>query len=249
VIARGTRRPWIAGAAGALLVIAAAAVGVVIREEPVALPARPAEERPELLVLTSLPIAFPEEFTLEGGGSPAMTALESRYRVVPISTADAASLAGHKLLLMAQPNAQPAEILVELDEWVRKGGRVLLLADPMLDWPSEKPLGDLSRPPLAFPDTGLLGHWGLRLDAPDAPGPATFSVGGRKVHALSPGTLVATGPGCSVAGSGFIARCQIEGGAATVVADADFADVERRRDPARFANLEFLLAELNRLEG
>ena len=72
---------------------------------------------------------------------------------------------------MAQPQAQPAEALVELDAWVRRGGRVLLLADPALEWPSERPLGDLLRPPAAFADTGLLGHWGLTLTPPEARGP------------------------------------------------------------------------------
>ena len=34
---------------------------------------------------------------------------------------------------MAQPLAQTAENLVTLDTWVRRGGRVLLLADPLLE--------------------------------------------------------------------------------------------------------------------
>ena len=70
------------------------------------------------------------------------------------------------MLLMAHPLAQPAEALVDLDRWVRDGGRLLLLADPKLDWPSKRALGDTLRPPPAFADTGLLAHWGLRLDAP-----------------------------------------------------------------------------------
>lgn len=242
------RRRWLAAAAGALLVIAAAAAGFVLKEQSGALPERPAAQRPELLLLTSLPIVFPERFSLEGSKSPALAALRERYRPVPISTADARSLDGHRLLLMAQPHAQPAEILVELDQWVRRGGNVLLLADPALEWPSERPLGDLSRPPAAFADTGLLGHWGLRLDAPDEPGPATFTLDGRTAHALSPGSLAATGPGCRVRAGGFVARCRIGRGEAIVIADADFIDVERRREPARSGNLDFLLAELARLE-
>lgn len=243
------RRPrWLAAAAGALLVVAAAAAGLVLKEQSSALPQRSAGERPKLLLLTSLPIVFPETFTLEGSKSPALAALQQRYTVTPISTADAGSLDGHRLLLMAQPHAQPAETLVELDRWVRGGGKLLLLADPALEWPSELPLDDLSRPPAAFPDTGLLGHWGLRLEAPDELGPATFTIDGRTAHALSPGSLVATGPECGVRGEGFVARCRIGRGRAIIVADADFVDVERRRDPARSGNLEFLLAELARLE-
>lgn len=243
------RRPrWVAAGAGALMVIAAAAAGFALKERSSEFPQRRAGERPELLLLSSLPIAFPEGFTLEGSQSPALAALRERYEVIPISTADQGSLARHKLLLLAQPNAQPAGYLVELDQWVRNGGRVLLLADPALEWPSERPLGDPLRPPMAFADTGLLGHWGLRLDAPDEAGPATFTIDGRTAHALSPGTLVATGRHCEVSGDGFVARCRIGRGLATVIADADFVDVERRREPARSGNLDVLLGELARLE-
>lgn len=243
------RGRWLAAGAGALLVIAAAAAGFVVKEQPGrSFAGRAPGERPELLLLTSLPIVFPERFGLEGSKAPALPALRERYNLVPISTADQGSLKGHRLLLMAQPNAQPAEYLVELDDWVRRGGRLLLLADPALEWPSERPLGDPLRPPLAFADTGLLGHWGLRLDSPDEPGPATFTVDGQTAHALSPGSLVATGPGCKVSAEGFIARCQIGRGEATVVADADFIDIERRGDSARLGNLDFLRAELARLE-
>ena len=56
--------------------------------------------------------------------------LETRYAVMPIATTDARSLKQARLLLMAHPLAQPAENLVDLDQWVRDGGRVLLLADP-----------------------------------------------------------------------------------------------------------------------
>ena len=106
--------------------------------------------RPTLLLLTSLPLVFGEQFSIKGGGSPALKALETRYRVVPISVADQAELARGRLLLMAHPRAQPAEDLVALDQWVRGGGRVLLLADPMLEWPSDRPLGDPLRPPPMF---------------------------------------------------------------------------------------------------
>ena len=237
-----------AAAAAALLVLAAVALGMGLRDRGGSMPQRPGGEQLELMLLTSLPIVFPEGFTLDAPQSPLLAALRSRYQVRPISTADAASLGKGGLLLMAHPHAQPAEVLVELDQWVRAGGRVLILADPQLEWPSERPLGDVLRPPPGFADTGLLGHWGLRLDAPDRPGPASATVDGRTFHMLSPGTLVATGAGCSVAADARIARCTLGKGKAVVIADADFADVERRREPQRSGNLDFLLAELARLE-
>ena len=235
---------WIAAAAGALLVVAAVAAGFVLRESSGRFPPRPPDQRPELLLLTSLPIVFPEDFTLDSAASPALEALRSRYDVVPISVADRESLRGGKLLLMAQPRAQPAEALVELDQWVRSGGRTLLLADPALARASERALGDALRPPLAYPDTGLLGHWGLRLDSPETIGPARLDAGGETIRTISPGSLVATGPGCTVGESGLVARCRIGRGSATVIADADFLESEQSES----GNLALLLAELARLE-
>src|SRR5580765_2657230 len=144
------------GALLALLavLIAGAAIGFAeMRSRPSPLAERPQAERPTLLLLTGLPLLFSEDFSLSNGGSPALKRLQSRYRVVPISVTSAAELGKGRLLLMAQPQAQAAENLVALDEWLRRGGRALLFADPMLEWPSERPLGDLTRPSPMFADT------------------------------------------------------------------------------------------------
>jgi len=145
---------------------------------------------------------------------------------------------------MAHPLAQPAEDLVELDRWVRRGGRVLLLADPMLEWPSKRPLGDSLRLPPMFMDTGLLAHWGLRLDAPDERGPASRKLGGFDVLTVSPGLLFGS---CSIASDRLVAHCRIGKGAATVVADADLLDVARVGSRGAH-NLDGVLEELARLE-
>ena len=220
----------------------------VARPAAPALPQRPPAERPELMLLTSLPIVFSERLSLEAAGSPALDALQTRYRVIPISVTAATELGSRGLLLMAQPHAQPAEALVDLDSWVRAGGRVLLLADPALAWASERPLGDKLRPPTGFADTGLLGHWGLALEPPAQTGPAIRAVDGRAVRTVSAGRLVAAGPSCAIAGDGLVARCTIGVGKAIVIADSDFLDptLEESADPA--ANFGFLLAELAMLE-
>lgn len=206
--------------------------------------ARPAEEKPALLLLTSLPLVFGEQFSLDGGGSPALKALETRYRVVPISVADPAELAKGRVLLMAHPPAQAAEHLVALDEWVRRGGRVLLLADPLLEWPSERPLGDALRPPPMFADTGLLARWGLRLDAPDERGPRALQLGEFEVLTASPGKLFGR---CAISADRLVARCALGRGRATIVADADLLDVEHLDGPTEH-NLDAVLSELGRLE-
>jgi hypothetical protein len=203
------------------------------------MPGRPAQ-RPTLLLLTSLPLVFNEGFALTGGGSPALNKLQSRYRVLPISVTDGAELAKGDLLLMAQPPAQTAENLVVLDQWVRRGGHLLLLADPMLEWPSKLPLGDPLRPPSVFMETGLLAHWGLRLDAPDRRGPARLKLGSFEVMTDSPGSLSGSG---AISGDRLVARCRIGRGRVTVVADADLLDVHRLGTGGD-RNLDGMLAEL-----
>ena len=92
---------------------------------PVAGPRAPAE-RPTLALLTSLPLLFGEQFSIsrrrvggaDAGSSSATMSFRSGSPMAPASTAS-------RLLLMAHPRAQPAEVLVELDRWVRGGGRVV----------------------------------------------------------------------------------------------------------------------------
>lgn len=240
-----SRTRWGAAAAGVVLLLAVAAFWL---ERPAPAPeplgARPEGKRPTLLLLTALPIVFGEDFSLEWGGSPVLKALSKRYRVMPISVTGPAALAKGNLLLMAQPHAQPAEDLVALDQWVRRGGRVLLLADPMLEWPSSRPLGDPLRPPLMFMDTGLLGHWGLRLDAPDQRGPQPATIGGYDVLTVSPGQLYGT---CDIASDRLVAHCGIGKGEATVIGDADLLDVQALGERGGH-NLDSVLVELARLE-
>jgi hypothetical protein len=229
--------------AGALLVALAAAAALSLRG-PSPLPPRAPGQRPTLLLLTSLPIVFGEGFSIQGNGSPALKALQTRYRVVPVSVADPPELGRGRLLLMAHPLAQPAEDLVALDHWVRAGGRVLLLADPMLEWPSKRSLGDLLRPPPMFMDTGLLAHWGLRLDGPDERGRKVEKLGGFEVLTDSPGQLFGR---CAISADRLVAHCSIGRGRATIVADADLLDAAELGPKAKH-NLDGLLDELARLE-
>ena len=204
----------------------------------------PPAQRPTLMLLTSLPLMFGEDFSLKGGGSPALRRLETRYQIAPISVSSTPELAKGRLLLMAQPLAQTPENLVELDDWVRRGGRVLLFADPLLEWPSKRALGDVLRPPPMFADTGLLAHWGLRLDAPDGRGTVERKLGGYDVVAVSPGTLAGR---CAISGDALVADCRIGKGRAIIVADADVLNVEALGGSASH-NLDGLVEELAMLE-
>ena len=183
----------------------------------------PRKPKPELFLLTPLPLLWSETFGLDQGGSAALRRLEQDYRITPVDLPS--HVPKHALLLAAQPRAMPAEELVVLDNWVRSGGRLLLLADPMLEWPSERPLGDPLRPPVVFADTGLLLHWGLRLDAPDESGPKQSSIGGLDVLTASPGTLVRQSGDCRLADNGLLADCRVGSGRARIIADADFLNL------------------------
>lgn len=204
----------------------------------------PRSERPVLLLLTSLPVMFGDELSLDAAGSPLLGTLEKRYRVQAIATTSPEELAKGRLLLMAHPLAQPAENLVALDQWVRDGGRVLLLADPMLEWGDERPIGDVTRPPPMFSDTGLLAHWGLALDPPQARGEQRSSLAGEPVTTISPGRLRGK---CEQSADGLVARCRIGKGEAMVVADADFVDWNRAGGGSQ--NHRALLAALDSLES
>lgn len=228
-----------------ILIVLAAAAGALAfaasRREPS--PSRPPASRPALMLLTSLPLLFGDEFSLNGSGSHALEKLETHYRMVPISVSSALELSKGRLLLMAQPLAQTPENLVALDEWVRGGGRVLLLADPMLEWPSRRPLGDVLRPPPMFMDTGLLAHWGLRLDAPDRRGAVQRRLAGIAIVTVSPGDLHGR---CAISADRLVAECRIGGGRAFVVADADLLNSGALGREAG-CNLDAVLGALDRL--
>ena len=205
-------RPW------ALTLLALALAGC----RDVAAPARSAPSR-DLELLTSLPLALGEGFTLDAPNHPLMQQLERTYAVRLVDGPEQLRAGG--LLLAVQPQALTAERLVALDRWVRRGGRLLLLADPRFVWDSSRPLGDKFRPPFAYQDTGLLRHWGLTL-APGEDGPTLRRLGGMDVVTGSPGTLQAvTGSRCKVESAGLAARCAIGLGRVVVIADADLVQV------------------------
>lgn len=201
-------------------------------------------DRPELALLTSLPIAFGERFGLDQPRSPLLADLEQGFTVTPIDGPEPLRPGG--LLLAVQPQALTAERLVALDQWVRDGGRMVLLADPHLQFDSERPLGDRFRPPLRYPDTGLLAHWGLRLDdGADNRAEAVETDLGRgiRLRASGLGSFTRAGGDCTLSPTRAVARCRIGKGYVTSVADADFAvspEAEQRQVVSR------LLRELAR---
>jgi len=208
-----------------------------------------AETKPELYVLTSLPLLFDEGFGLEPAKGEAAAFLRDHYRLKPIDLPSQLPKGG--VLLAAQPRALPAEELVALDLWVRGGGKMVLLADPLLEWPSKRPLGDRLRPPVGFADTGLLARWGLRLDAPDERGLKVMGYDDFELVYVSPGRLVKIGGACVVERDGIAATCRLGKGQATIVADADLLDVDsiERQLGRRIDNVGSISIQLDLLTG
>lgn len=179
--------------------------------------------KPELVLMTALPIVWGEGdvFSLNVRPAGVYTALQEEFAVRPVDTLERESLGRSKLLLLAQPRwLAPAE-LVAVDDWVRAGGRALILADPKLDWHSELPLGDMRRPPPTTLLKPLLDHWGLALEAGEGTAPAVELFDRKRLLSMhEPGRLSAAGASCRILTS-YYARCSIGRGQAAVLADAD----------------------------
>lgn len=182
--------------------------------------ARPPAERPELLLMTALPIVWGEGGAFDPKSRPALayTALKEEFTIRPIDTLDARTLSGAGLMLLAQPRWLAPHELAAVDGWVRRGGRLLILTDPQLVWPSDLPIGDIRRPPPLGMLRPLLDHWGVVLE-PAAGGRVEVDAPGRLVldH---PGRFTAAAPTCRTIRS-FWAECRLGAGHVHLIADAD----------------------------
>lgn len=221
----GSARRW------AVLPIGLFALGIIryVVLAPVIGPVAPPVGR--VAIMTALPLFQQDQGTggaLHGVGvrAPLIRALDADWRTMPIDVLDAAALQGIEHLLLIQPRLLAPAELVALDGWVRQGGTVSILADPLLRWPDERPLGDPRRPPLTSLLDPLMTHWGLTLE-PAHLGPVErrMLAGGAMIQlaGASHFTLARHSP-CSLAEQGLIAYCRIGKGRAVLVADADWTD-------------------------
>lgn len=178
---------------------------------------------PRAMLMTGLPLLWGERGPFDPGSrSPAsFLYLRRTFRFEPVDVLDAETLAGSRLLFLAQPHRLAPTELAALDGWVRGGGRALILTDPLLTWPSELPLGDIRRPPPTGLLAPLLDHWRLSLDGPEAPAKVEARWNDRRIVMDSPGRLRSSSSDCTVAPGSWTALCRIGRGTVRVVADAD----------------------------
>lgn len=210
------------------------------------------ETRQPLALFTSLPIFWAEGDVgdLLSGDAPqhwARAALEERYRLTPVDSLTDLPAGG--LLLMAQPRALSGEENVALDSWVRDGGRVLLLVDPMLHSHSAYGLGDRRRPEAMTMLSPILSRWGLALDYDEdqADDWQVLEESRMAIPVATAGTLRLTGKGhesrCSTMADAVLAVCWMGTGKALVMADAELlADGDHPHAAAHQALLDLLEA-------
>lgn len=131
-------------------------------------------------------------------------------------------------LVMAQPRPLSPQENVALDDWVKAGGKLLLLADPALTEDSALAIGDPRRPQAVVLLSPILTRWGLelRFDETQAFGEVRREVLGQAVPVNLPGFFETQGqPNCRLWGEGLAVTCAI--GKGRVVALADAAVLER----------------------
>jgi len=190
---------------------------------------------PQLGLMGSIPIYWGESASFsgivsgEGEGHWARAQLEADYSIRLLDVLDPASLDGLRFLLLAQPRALSPGENVALDDWVRKGGRLLLFADPLLTGESHFAIGDRRRPQDTILLSPILSHWGLELQFDDSQpaglqlldtGPARIPVNLAGRFAASP-----EASGCTMGSAGILARCSIGAGRVLALADAAILDL------------------------
>lgn len=190
---------------------------------------RSAEPQRPVALFTSLPILWSEGEELGDLLSKdhqqhwAKTELQALGPVRPLDTLEHLS-PDLKRLVIAQPRPlSPAEN-VALDNWVRGGGQLFLLADPLLTEESRYPLGDQRRPQDVVLLSPILTRWGLELtfDEAQPAGLRVIAAGDTAIPVDLTGAWRTTNPQCRLE-AGVLAVCRIGQGRVLAVADAEIA--------------------------
>ena len=181
----------------------------------------------------SVPLLFADTagLTLDAPPPWPRAVIAAHGKPVPLdslaSEGGSSPLSGIDRLILAQPRALSAAENVALDAWVRAGGQLLLLVDPMYTGHSPYALGDPRRPQAIAMLSPLLDHWGLRLDFDDQQpgGERSASAMGLAVPVDLPGRFsIIAGSDCRLWDDGLVATCKIGKGRIYALADASVID-------------------------
>ncbi len=200
---------------------------------------------PALGLMTSLPLTYPldADFAAFARGEVERTwqgeALSQCYTAMPLDTlapiggldpgAPATNpLSGLSYVAVIQPRGLSPRDNVALDDWVRAGGKLLLVLDPMLTGEYDLPLGDPRRPGAVAFIPPVVERWGMTViyDEDQMFAPRQISVAGLEMQVLLAGNIAATGTStgtggdCVIEEQSPIQKCAIGEGSVTLVADA-----------------------------
>jgi hypothetical protein len=192
--------------------------------------------------MSSLPLTWPLDAEVEdiAVGRAAIpwqrAALAGRYAIVPLDTLAAIPalspdapatdpLAGMVRLAIIQPRGLSPADNVALDAWVRAGGRLLLVLDPLLTGEYDLPFGDPRRPVDAALIPPVVARWGLavRFDEAQREGVTERALVGDTLPLAVAGEVAITDPAaaqCTLLAEGAAARCRVGEGHVTLIADA-----------------------------
>lgn len=200
--------------------------------------------------MTTLPLIWGEAvdvgelLTSDAPGGWVRQALERRFMLEPLDVLDEASLAALDGLILAQPRALSGQENVALDAWVRRGGTVLLFADPMLTRRSRFPIGDRRRPQDVVLLSPILARWSLTLlfDEEQPEGERIVEIEGARLPLNIYGQFeVEPGSRCVLMGGGVLATCPVGRGKVVALADAAVLDDEPNSAAIRDAALDRIL--------
>ncbi|MEH6756118.1 MAG: DUF4350 domain-containing protein [Parasphingorhabdus sp.] len=244
-----------------------AVMGLLLQCSPAATNAPDNASAPiQVQLMTSLPIIWGDgasmESILSGKTSPApiYSHWQKNYNITAVDSFEGLENSGTDIVLLAQPPAMDPADIAAIDAWVRAGGKVIILTDPMLVWPTALPLGDKRRPLASGLLSPLLSHWGLALQMPDATG------SGRVELEFPQATVSTVGIGtfkpiaepdeshaeCALSIAHVMVRCKVGQGAAIILADADFlndnlwADKVRPSDSGASQLIDLFVADLRK---
>lgn len=204
----------------------------------------PREDRKKLGLMTSLPLYWPlgEAFTVTATGKGEVPwqrqQLELDHELVLLDTLspipglgpddpETDPLEGLERLAIVQPRGLTASDNVALDRWVRGGGRLLLVLDPMLTGHYEAALGDPRRPTDVALMPPVLVRWGLAMtydpEGQDPRRPVRVPVEDFSIIASMSGEIAIAESGtgkCALLARNVVARCAVGAGEVVFLADA-----------------------------
>lgn len=200
-------------------------------------------------LMTSLPIYWADgadiaSIAQQDAARPwTRTALELDYELLPIDTLVPAAeseaplpglempesamngIEGLERLAIIQPRGLSPQDNVALDQWVREGGRLLMVLDPLLSGHYETPIFDPRHPTSSALIPPVVQRWGLAVSFDDTQPLELRVVEARHgpLPVVMAGEISIADPGaaqCSLDAENIIAHCDVEEGSVMLIADA-----------------------------